>query len=58
VLLDLATKRGIHHHLSSLDYPEAVIAMITQGLSLQECRSLNLLLRDYTRRTAPLRSMR
>jgi len=58
VLLDLAAKRGIHHNVSSLGHSEAVMTMITQGLSLQECQSLNQLLRDYHQEKAvPLRSM-
>jgi len=47
VLLDLATKRGILHHVSSLGHPEAFTAMITQGLSPEEYKSLTQLLRNY-----------
>jgi len=57
VLLELATKRGVHHRVSSLGDREAFTAMITQGLSLEECRSLSNLLRDYhPGKAAPLHS--
>jgi hypothetical protein len=58
VLLDLAAKRGIQHHVRGLEDPQAFTAMITQGLSLEEYQSVSQLLRDYhPGNTDPLRSV-
>jgi len=44
VLVDLAAKRGLRQRVLHMEDADALMAMITQGLSMEECQAVSTLL--------------